>query len=74
MVKSGAILNLFLDGHPVGACAAAGFSTTNTQACALGGNPRFSGNEFLSATFADFGLWERALSPAEIERLAAQPN
>ena len=71
-VKSGARLNLFLDGHPAGSCAAPEFTTTATRECALGGNPRFTGNEFLAAAFADFGLWERALTPAEVQRLAAE--
>jgi hypothetical protein len=36
----------------------------------LGGNPHFSGDESLTATFADFGFWERALSAEELQRLA----
>ncbi len=70
-VKQGATLKLFLDGQPAGACAAPEFATTTARDCALGGNPHFGGNEFLAATFADFGLWERALSVPEIQRLAA---
>jgi hypothetical protein len=71
-VKSGSTLKLFLDGQPAGSCAAPEFSTTTTRDCALGGNPKFTGNEFLAAAFADFGMWERALSPAEVQRLASQ--
>jgi len=70
-VKSGSTLRLFVDGQDTGSCAVPEFMTTTSRNCALGGNPRFSGNEFLAATFADFGLWERALSPAEIQRLAS---
>ena len=70
LVKSGTTLGLFLDGQPAGSCAAPIFTTTTTQACALGGNPRFTGNEFLAATFADFSFWDHALSKAEIQSLA----
>jgi hypothetical protein len=71
-VKSGATLQPFLDGQPAGSCAAPEFTTTAARDCALGGNPKFTGNEFLAATFADFGLWERALSTAEVQRLVSQ--
>jgi len=54
------------DGKPVGSCSAPLTSTTHTTACALGGNPRYTGNEFLSARFADFALYARALSEQEI--------
>ena len=70
-VKTGTALELFLDGKPAGSCSAPGFNTTAARDCALGGNPHFTGNEFLAASFADFGMWERALSVAEIQRLAA---
>ena len=71
-VKSGTKLELFLDGQPVGSKTVAEFNTTTAHDCALGGNPHFSGNEFLAATFADFGFWERALSVEELKRLAAK--
>ncbi len=71
-VKQSTTLYLFLDGKVAGSCTVPEYSTTTTHDCALGGNPRFSGNEFLAATFADFGLWERALSPAEIQQLATK--
>jgi DUF1680 family protein len=70
-VKAAGTLTLFLDGQPAGSCVAPEFSHTTARDCALGGNPHFAGNEFLAATFADFGLWERALSAAEIKQLAA---
>ena len=69
-VKSGETLALFLDGRPAGSCAAPRFTTTAARDCALGGNPHFSGDESLTATFADFGFWERALSAEELQRLA----
>jgi hypothetical protein len=36
----------------------------------LGGNPHFSGNEFLAARFADFRFYAKALSPDEVKALA----
>ena len=59
-----------LDGKPAGSCGAPRFTTTAARDCALGGNPHFSGDESLAATFADFGFWERALSAEELQRLA----
>jgi uncharacterized protein len=70
-VKRGTTLTLFLDGKPVGSSPAPEFSTTAAEDCALGGNPHFTGNEFLAATFTDFGLWSRALSDEEVQSLAA---
>ena len=69
-VKRGESLSLFLDGQPAGTCAAPRFTTTAAGDCALGGNPHFTGDESLAATFADFGFWERALSAEELQRLA----
>jgi hypothetical protein len=71
-VKRGSSLTLFLDGRGAGSGAAPEFTTTSARDCALGGNPHFGGNEFLAATFAEFGLWDRALSEAELRRLAAE--
>jgi hypothetical protein len=73
-VKSGSTLRLFVDGQEAGSCAVPEFTATNSQKCALGGNPKFDGNEFLAATFAEFRLWERALSPAEIQRLTSRAD
>ncbi len=69
-VKRGGTLTLFFNGKPVGSCAAPEFTTTQAQDCALGGNPNYSGNEFLAARFADFSLIARALSAEEIRDLA----
>ena len=71
-VKRGDALTLFLDGRQVGSGAAPPFSLTSASDCALGGNPHFTGNEFLAATFADFGFWARALSEEELHHLASQ--
>ena len=69
-VKRGENLALFLDGQPAGSCTVPRFTTTGAHDCALGGNPHFTGDESLAATFADFGFWERALSAEELQRLA----
>ncbi|MBP9900055.1 MAG: glycoside hydrolase family 127 protein [Verrucomicrobia bacterium] len=71
-VKRGGTLTLFLDGQAVGTCAAPEFTTTQARDCALGGNPHFSGNEFLAARFADFSVFARALSAEEIRGLAGK--
>ena len=69
--KRGGTLTLFVDGQVVGSCAAPEFMTTQAQDCALGGNPHFSGKEFLAARFADFRFYAKALSTEEIQSLAA---
>ena len=71
-VKQGTRLTLYLDGEPAGSCAAPEFSNTRSQDCALGGNPHYAGDEFLAARFADFRLYDRAMSVDEIKRSAAQ--
>jgi DUF1680 family protein len=69
-VKQGTRLTLYLDGEPAGSCAAPEFSNTRAQDCALGGNPHYAGDEFLAARFADFRLFDRALTAEEIRRSA----
>ena len=69
-VKRGATLTLILDGQPAGSCPAPEFTITAARDCALGGNPHFTGNEYLAATFAEFGLWNRALSIEELRQAA----
>jgi uncharacterized protein len=69
-VKCGPNLTLWVDGKTVGTCGVPEFMTTGAQDCALGGNPHFSGNEFLAARFADFRFYAKALSPDEVKALA----
>src|SRR4030095_12288402 len=73
-VKQGDRLALFFDGKPAAHCSVPKFSTTVASDCALGGNPHFGGNEFLGATFADFGFWARAMSAEELRQMAAQQS
>jgi len=69
--RRGATLTLFVDGREVGSCTAPEFMTTQAQDCALGGNPHFSGNEFLAARFADFHFYAKSLSVEEVQSLSA---
>jgi DUF1680 family protein len=73
-VKQGGSLKLYLDGHEVGACGAPELSMTQARDCALGGNPHYGGNEFLTAAFADFALHARALRTEEIAAAAKAPG
>ena len=70
LVKRGGTLTLFVNGKAAGSCAAPEFTTTQAKDCALGGNPHFTGNEFLATRFADFSVFARALSEAEIQAMA----
>jgi uncharacterized protein len=69
-IKKDGRLALYIDGRSAGSCNVPLVSTTQSTACALGGNPKFNGNEYLAACFADFQLHARALSEDEIQRLA----
>ena len=71
-VKEGARLTLYVDGKPVGSCAAPEFATTQARDCALGGNPHYGGDESLAARFADFRLLARALTAAEVAAFAQE--
>jgi hypothetical protein len=68
--KGAGRLTLYVDGRAIGACSVPEFTNTQAQDCALGGNPHFTGNEFLAARFADFRFYARALSNKEIRELA----
>jgi uncharacterized protein len=65
-VKSGATLVLYLDGRPQESVAVPAALNTTARTCAIGGNPNYSGNEFLAADFARFELYGRALTADEI--------
>ncbi len=71
-VKRDGQLQLWLDGEVVGSCATPDYLPTQATDCALGGNPHYSGNEFLAATFAGFAFYARALSDAEIQGLTSR--
>ena len=70
----GARLTLYLDGEECDTIAVPAKLQTASRECALGGNPRHTGPEFLAAEFRDFELRTRALSAAEIATLAEKPG
>lgn len=72
-VKEGARLTVYLDGKLVGSATVPYSLRSNSREVALGGNPRFTGNEFLQARFAGFTLRSRALGPNEIARALDAP-
>jgi hypothetical protein len=71
-VKAGDTLRLFLDGKPGSTATAPVFHHSGATEVALGGNPRYPGNEYLAGTFADFRLYARALQSQEIFDAANQ--
>lgn len=72
VVKRGSALALYLDGQPVARGPAPAYLRSASRAIALGGNPCYAGDEHLDARFADFRLYGRALTEAEIARAAAR--
>lgn len=72
-VKRGPQLTLYLDGQAREQIAVPPLMNSVARSCALGGNPNFSGNEFLAADFADFEMSFRALSADEVIALATLP-
>lgn len=69
-VKEADVLTLYVDGVPVSTGGAPVKLATKSQACALGGNPLYSGPEFLAADFAALSVYRRALSDEQVAALA----
>ncbi len=69
-VKHQSRLMLFVDGAQVAAVEVPETCWSSSTEFALGGNPRFSGPEFLAARFSDLRFLARALSAEEIQALA----
>jgi hypothetical protein len=69
-VKSDGQLILYVDGKVRETATAPQFIASAAKSLALGGNPNFSGNEFLAAQFADFAFCGRALTAEEVASLA----
>ena len=59
-------LHLYINGAKRGETSAPANLVTSSRGVALGGNPLYSGNEFLKARFADFKFHARALTAEEI--------
>ena len=70
-VKSGSQLTLFLDGKARGSVGVPAYINSGARSVALGGNPNYSGNEFLTAEFSAFAFYNRALTTEEINARAA---
>ena len=68
-VKQGTDLSLYVDGEVRGRATVPLFVHSSTREIALGGNPRYPGNEFLAAHFSNLSIYPRALAPAEIKSL-----
>ncbi|HVY72157.1 MAG TPA: beta-L-arabinofuranosidase domain-containing protein, partial [Verrucomicrobiae bacterium] len=69
-VKNGDRLALYLDGQPVGSTTVPSIISTQAREGAVGGNPRYGGNESLAGAFKDFAFYARALTPDEIAAFA----
>ncbi len=65
-VKKDNRLTLYVNGAKRAETGAPANLVTNSRAVALGGNPLYSGNEFLKARFGDFKFYARALTAEEI--------
>jgi DUF1680 family protein len=70
-VRSGQTIKLFIDGRDAGtAKLPAPAPASSAVDFALGGNPHFTGNEFLAADFRDLEVRARALPDAEARALS----
>jgi hypothetical protein len=70
-VKRGNNLTLFVDGQPVATASVPTVLVTNAADFAVGGNPHFSGSEFLPGKLADLKFYARALTADEVNAIAA---
>jgi DUF1680 family protein len=68
-VKQGAKLTLYVDGREHSTANAPPVIVSNAADFAIGGNPNFSGPEFLPARLADLKFYARALSHDEVKQL-----
>ncbi len=71
-VKDEDRLILYVDGKERGAATAPFSIETAARNAAIGGNPNYSGKEFLAASFAGLEVVAKALSAAEVEARAKQ--
>ena len=71
-VKNVDRLTLFVDGHALDSIAVPSGLATAARDCAIGGNPHFTGPEFLAGEFRSLFVRSQASSAAEIEALAAK--
>jgi DUF1680 family protein len=70
VVKQGTKLTLYVDGQARASTDVPASVVSSAADFAIGGNPNFSGPEFLPAKFADLKFYARALSAAEVRAVA----
>lgn len=68
-VKEGTTLKLYVNGQQRAATAVPATFSTAARMCAIGGNPLFTGPEFVPADFSDLLVRNRALTAAEVVAL-----
>jgi hypothetical protein len=68
-VKQGHKLTLYVDGKPHVTAGAPLTIVSSAADFAVGGNPNYSGPEFLPAKLADLRFYARALTPDEVNKL-----
>jgi hypothetical protein len=66
VVRSEDKLALFIDGQERGSCSLPLFLQSTSTEIALGGNPRYAGNEYLHGAFSDLKVYARALDSSEV--------
>ena len=70
VVKEESTLTLYVDGVKRGMSYVPVLVHSYAKDIALGGNPHYSGNEFLAARLSDFRFYGRALSEQEVQQWA----
>jgi len=68
-VKKGAKLNLYIDGKACASTPVPEIVSTPAEDFAIGGNPHFSGPEFLAARLADLRFYAKALTAEELGKI-----
>ncbi len=74
VVKEGAKLTLYVDGKARGSVHVPARIQSRATDIALGGNPHYTGKEFLAVRLAGFRFYGRALSAQEVADFAARPE
>jgi uncharacterized protein len=70
-IKAGTQLGLFVDGKRAATATVPMFIRSNARDFALGGNPHYTGNEFLAGQFSDLTVYARAVGLEELGVAAA---
>jgi len=67
-VKHGKQLTLYVDGQARTSTTVPATVSSNAETFAVGGNPNYTGPEFLAAKLADLRFYARALSAQEVKQ------